>query len=138
MEQTDYEKAEAEAWDKFCETELKDRPQWEPISYKQVFSYAFEAAYRYGVWCGMEKAQHSDGNPDHIPEATKKVKDAKESAETFASERTMIAAMAMQGLLSNAMLDLSPEVVSVRSLRIADRFIDEYKTYDSKTDRRCI
>lgn len=88
--QADYEKAKAEAWQEFYNKELKDRPQWEPISDKEVFDYAFEAAYRYGVWCGMEKAQHSqsDGNPDHIPGATKKV------------DRTMIAAMTMHGMLS--------------------------------------
>jgi len=132
MEQTDYEKAKAEAWDKFCETELKDRPQWEPISYKQVFSYAFEAAYRYGVWCGMEKAQHSqsDGNPDHIPEATKKVKDAKESAETFASERTMIAAMAMQGLLNATSVErftlrIKPSAIAEAAVEYADALIAE-------------
>jgi len=89
--QTDYEKAKAEAWDKFRETELKDRPQWEPISNKKVFDYAFEAAYRYGVWCGVKKRSilNADGNPDHIPGATKKV------------DRAMIAAMAMQGIITS-------------------------------------
>lgn len=90
MEQTDYEKAKAEAWAAFYDKDLKGRPrpQWEQIDNKQVFDYAFDVAYRYGVWCGMEKAR-TGSNSDHFPDATRKV------------DRAMIAAMAMQGILSN-------------------------------------
>lgn len=84
MKQTDYEKAKAEAWTKFFGQELNGRPQWEPISNEDVFDCAFKAAYLY---CSMEKARPY-GNGDHIPDATKKV------------DRAMIAAMAVQGILS--------------------------------------
>jgi len=103
--QTDYEKARAEAWDKFRETELKDRPQWEPISNKEVFDYAFNAAYRYGVWCSMErKAQNSQIN--YIPDPTKKV------------DRIMIAAMAMQGILSNSVMMTETAKLSLQTLSL--------------------
>lgn len=81
--QTNYEKAKDEWWEKYhknvvCGTD----------SHKFWFDRIFEAAYRCGTWCGMKKAQ-SGSESDHIPEATKKV------------DRTMIAAMAMQGLLAS-------------------------------------
>lgn len=113
---TDYEKAKAEAWAEFYDEELKDRPQWEPISDKKVFDYAFESAYRYGRFVGMEEAKtQSESEPAHIPEAGKKV------------DRNMIASMAMQGFLSSNSAIEQPKFIAEAAVEYADALIAELK-----------
>lgn len=86
MHDRDYEKTKDEAWQEFIAQTNG------PLSIKQTFDYAYDEAYRVGVLTGKygEIAEKPEGEADHIPDTTKKV------------DRTMIAAMAMQGLLANA------------------------------------
>ncbi len=82
---TDYEKALATAWNVFWDKHFRGKEDTS-IKASEVFDDAFLRGYRYG----LETAEaQTESEPEHIPEATKKV------------DRTMIAAMAMQGILAS-------------------------------------
>ncbi len=83
---TDYEKASlATAWNVFWDKHVRGK---EDISIRvsEVFDDAFLRGYRYGLEAAGAQPESTSA---HIPEAEKKV------------DRTMIAAMAMQGILAS-------------------------------------
>lgn len=48
MNNQDYEKARQECWDALRKELLKDEVQWEPVSRKEIFNFAFDRAYALG------------------------------------------------------------------------------------------
>jgi len=84
--QADYEKAKAESWRAYS-AEFGVQGSVPNIAFSRIFDYGYERG----------KA-HAD---DHIPGATKKVADFGE--EVNFPTRVMIAAMAMQGIITSEM-----------------------------------
>lgn len=49
MNNQDYEKARQECWDALYNDLLKGEVQWQPVSRKEIFNFAFEGAYALGM-----------------------------------------------------------------------------------------
>lgn len=60
MTNQEYEKARQECWAALYKELLKDEVQWEPVSRKEIFNFAFDRAYALGK---HKTKQIVDSNP---------------------------------------------------------------------------
>lgn len=99
-----YEKLKAEVWEKMRSELLANETQYEPVSRKEVFNYAFDMGYKNGAaYAPKENIFHITQKLQSDDNLGKK--HAREEVVTEDNQlRLQVATAAMHGILSNKIL----------------------------------